>query len=133
LYFPQALAAIKRERFHSNVYGPLGVHITLKAEHKNFGPAVERSLWRVLNCFLVDNPEDRNKLVGILKAARIDSVHPIITQQPGPRFVMQGHGDFTVMADCVSVEEDIVFNALVDQCNIDQVVVVSDERESDAM
>lgn len=115
------------------MFGPLGLHINLKADFKHFGPAVEKALYRVLNCFLVDNAEDRNKLVGILKASRIDFTHPIIMQQSGPRFVVHGNPEFTVMADCITVEEDIVYNALVDQCNIDQVVVVKDERESDAM
>ena len=72
-------------------------------------------------------------MVRILKDARIDGAHPIITQQSSARFDTVRNPDFTVIADAINVDDDVVFNALVDQSAIDQVVLVQDERESDRM
>ena len=127
------LNKIQRQTFRSQVFGPLGIHITLKPEFKRFGAAIEKTLFKTLFCFLVDNSEDRNKLVSILKDAGIYNQHPIIIQQPSTRFETRSFPGLTVMTQALNVEEDIIFNAIVDQCRVDQIVLVNDEHESDRM
>jgi hypothetical protein len=108
--------------------------VTLKEEYKRFGNAIEKSLFRTLHNFVVDNVEDRNKLVGLLRAANLYSKFHVIFQTFRHRYQPTPLGDPSLIrvADTINVREDIIFNVLIDQARIDEVIVVEDERDSDS-
>lgn len=106
----------------------------MKERYKKYGNAVEKQLWRTLHTFVVDNMEDRNKLIGILKSADLYSKYHVIFQTPRARYEPTPLSDpsLILIADTINVKDDIIFNVLVDQARIDEVIVVEDERESDS-
>lgn len=106
----------------------------MKERYKKFGSAVEKQLWRTLHTFVVDNMEDRNKLIGMLKAANLYSKYHVIFQTPRARYQPNPLSDpsLILVSDTINVKDDIIFNVLVDQARIDEVIVVEDERESDS-
>lgn len=106
----------------------------MKDRYKKYGNAVEKLLFKTLHTFVVDNTDDRNKLVTLLRNANLFSKFHIIFQSPRPRYQPTPLEDpnLLLVADTIIVEEDIIFNVLVDQARIDEVIVVDDERESDS-
>jgi len=130
----QLLDKINGTRFESGVFGPLGMHITLKEKFKHMGNAVEKSIWSVLHSFVVDNVHDRNKLMSMIKSVRAERQFSVIFQHKRPKYVINSvrDTDVVLIADAIQVDQDIVFNVLVDQCRIDQVIIVKDEIESNS-
>lgn len=130
-----AVSDMKATSFQSNVCGPLGVNILLKDEHKHLGSAVEKGLWHSLSSFVVDNSADRFKLSNILKKYNLNTTSKIFMQSKRPRYRVNVNRDVpnaVYLLDTIQVESDTVFNALVDQDRIDQIVITQTERESDA-
>jgi chromosome segregation ATPase len=128
------MRTISQTQFRSQVYGPVGLYVTMKEGFKKYGNAVEKSLFRTLHNFVVDNVEDRNKLVGLLRTANLYSKFHVVFQTFRHRYQPTPLTDPSLIrvADTVNIQEDIIFNVLVDQARIDEVIVVEDERDSDS-
>jgi chromosome segregation ATPase len=128
------MRTIQQNRFSSKVFGPLGSYITVKDQYKNYSNAVEKVLYKILHTFVVDNLEDRNHLVNLIKSANLFSKFHVIYQPFRGRYQTATQSDPSLIsiADILNVDEDIIFNVLVDQARIDEVIVVADERESDS-
>lgn len=111
----------------------MGLHITLKDQHKKFGSAIEKILFKTLSSFVVDNVEDRNRLQAILQSRNLFKRFHIIFQSPRDRYIIRAQADPTTLciADAINVDEDLVFNVLVDQCRIDETLVAENEQAVD--
>ena len=130
----KAVNEVKATRFQSEVCGPLGAHILLKDEYKQLGSAVERCIWQSLSSFIVDNVADRTKLNSILKKHGLHMFSQVYLQTRRPRYQVQLNReipDTVFVHDTIQVENDIIFNALVDQNRIDQVIITQKEAECD--
>jgi len=130
----KAVAEIKAASFQNEVHGPLGMEILLKDEHKRLGSAVEKGLWRSLSSFVVNSGADRLQLSGILKKHQLHTFSQIFLQSKRPRYNVNLNREVpgtVYLLDAIHVENDTVFNVLVDQNRIDQVIITQTERESD--
>lgn len=130
----KVIGEMKDTTFDSTVCGPLGMEILLKDEFKQLGSAVEKSLWHSLSSFVVDNVEDRTKLSAILRKNGLHTSSQIYMQSKRPRYPVQLNREVAntiYICDTIQVENDTVFNALVDQSRMDQVIITQTERESD--
>jgi chromosome segregation ATPase len=122
---------INNAKFRSGVYGPIGMMVKMAPNCQNESNAVEKVLWSVLRTFVVDNQEDRKTLVQILRSERADSVHPIVIQQNRPRYIIKPspNSDVTLVSDAIVIENDLIFNAVIDQCGIDKIAIVKSEED----
>lgn len=123
---------VKKTQFRHQVFGPIGSYVTLLEQFKDSGFAVERCLGGALGNFVVTNSQDRVALWQILKKHRVDSSIAIIIQPLKPRYNVQAVDGITRVCDTVVIKEDVVFNALIDQCNMDTVLICSSVEECDA-
>ena len=129
----QLLKAISQTQFRSRVFGPVGLYVTMKERYKKYGNAIEKVLFRTLHTFVVDNVEDRNRLVSMLRKANLYSKFHVIFQTFRGRYEPTPLPDSSLIpvSETINVQEDIIFNVLIDQARIDEIIVVEDERESD--
>ena len=132
---PAVLMDISKSRFRGRVLGPVGMLVKLKDSSSGGGSGpvkgIEKSIGAMMNSFVVGNAEDRNELSRILKRHGVDREHRIILQEPRPRYNVNVQQNS--VAELTVIEDDDVFNALVDQCRIDSVVIARDEEECDRL
>jgi chromosome segregation ATPase len=130
---PAILADIRKTRFRGRVLGPLGLHlrITDVIDTSSAETAVERSMGSSLRSFLVTNGEDRAALAAILRRHSAYSEHTITVQAPRPRYNVSRTKDAVTVLDLMQFPQgdDDIFNAIIDQQKIDQILVVSNEEE----
>lgn len=128
------MRTISQNRFHSKIFGPVGSYVTMRDQYKQYSNAVEKVLYKTLHTFVVDNLEDRNHLVQLMKSANLFSKFHVIYQPFRGRYQTTTRSDPNLLfiSDVIHVEEDIIFNVLVDQARIDEIIVVADEQESDS-
>jgi chromosome segregation ATPase len=128
------MRTISQTQFRSRVLGPVGLYVTMKERYKKYGNAVEKVLFRTLHTFVVDNVEDRNRLVSMLRKANLYSKFHVIFQTFRGRYQPTPLADpsLILVSDTIHVKEDIIFNVLVDQARIDEIIVVEDESDSDS-
>lgn len=130
---PAILSDIQKTRFRGRVIGPLGLHLRLTdvIEASGAETAVERSMGMSLRSFLVTNGEDRAALAAILRRHNAYSEHSITVQAPRPRYNVQRIKDAITVLDLIQFPpgDDDIFNAIIDQQKIDQILVVSNEEE----
>jgi chromosome segregation ATPase len=130
---PGILADIQKTRFRGRVVGPLGLHLRLTdvIDTSSAETAVERSMGSSLRSFLVTNGEDRAALAAILRRHSAYSEHSITVQAPRPRYNVSRIKDAITVLDLIQFPQgdDDIFNAIIDQQKIDQILVVSNEEE----
>ncbi len=127
---PAILADIRRQGLSGRVIGPLGMHVVLsdKIELRYAEVVAEKALWGQLKNFVVTNPQDRNLLVEILRRHGAASNHSVLIQTERPRYgIASTPADAITVLDLLRIESDQVFNVLVDQLKIDQILVIRDE------
>jgi chromosome segregation ATPase len=123
------LDIIAHTHFEHPVIGPIGLHVTLAdSKYKDCGNAVERTLGFMLQNFVVSTAGDRNKLSSILRGKGIQNRHSITMMDNKPRYQINRIEGATVIEQMLVVDNDVVYNALVDTCRIDSVIVVDDEK-----
>ena len=59
---------MKNTRFNNPVYGPLGVHVTIKEGYQHWNKAISKAIGNSLNSFIVSDKDDRSTLVDILRS-----------------------------------------------------------------
>jgi chromosome segregation ATPase len=126
---PDILLHISRTRFHGEVVGPLGLHIKMKDGYERTQLAVEKSIGRSLSSFIVTNMDDQRLLSAILNQLKCGQYFNISVQHPCSRHAVppSAHG-VTTVADCIHVENDLVFNCLVDVSRIDQTAIAENDE-----
>ena len=127
---PAILADIRRQGLAGRVVGPLGMHVVLgdKIDLRHAEVVAEKALWSQLKNFVVTNPQDRNSLVEILRRHGAAANHSVLIQTERPRYsIAPTPADAITVLDLLRIESDQVYNVLVDQLKIDQILVIRDE------
>lgn len=129
---PDLLARINRERhqFQGPVIGPIGARVAIREGCEKWAKALECALFSMLKSFVVTTVADRNRLFQMMRALDMHKHHSIVLQHNGPRFPT----DYPAMPlalnllDALVIEDDLVFNCLLDQANVDRIGLVEEER-----
>lgn len=116
--------AHREKRWTGPVAGPIGAHIKIASGKDQFAPIAEIALGNnVLGRFVVTNDNDRKLLQRIREQADCPSNECGIYQiaeSPRYRVPPPPVADVETVESCLNVDDDLVFNALVDHCRIDQ-------------
>lgn len=130
---PQILKAIRQTRFQGRVYGPIGNFIKLRDANMfqgKVGLPIEKSLNAVLNGFLVTNSEDRTTLKRILRDCRADydiRIYEPPNNQTNRYELTDIPSKCITIASLITVEENLIFNCLIDNANIERIIIVENE------
>ena len=135
IYGPR-MADIKRtiqadRGYVGNVFGPLGMHVKLDVQYKEYSRSVETGIGRrMLTAFLVSSSDDRRRLFATLQRFGAADHHTIIVKPASSsRYAIQPIPGLLTIADTLIIEEDAVFNALVDQGSIERALLVRDYND----
>lgn len=107
---------LDRVRFSSPPVGPVGAFVEFNCspeDRRKWSVAVDSTIGNLLKSWIVSSHADKNALF------RLDRSLNIIVQPPSPRYQIRKARGQLAVADLLSVDDDRVFNALVDQCSID--------------
>lgn len=83
----------------------------------------------MLSAFVVTSAEDQNTLMNILRKLNCDQSHTIVCQGNDPAYSVQSIPNAHTVCDAITVENNIVFNCLLDQAKIDQTILVHDDDD----
>lgn len=129
---PELLRKIQQnaQRFSEPVIGPIGMCVSIREGCEKWSLALESSLNTMLRAFVVTTSQDRNTLFKMMCELNCQNYHPIITQYPGPRFHTNADNvpGAVIMSEAL-VCDDLVFNCLVDQLNMDHVAFIDSEDQ----
>lgn len=125
---------IKRQaaKFSAPPLGPLGLHVKLKEDATQWAGPVENAIGAAIANFVVRSQKDRALLQDICHKLGCHWV-TVITMKPSTteyRVREPTARGIRSVAQCVSVEEPVVFNALVDWAKIDTSGVFRDHGEA---
>lgn len=125
-----------KSRFNRVPIGPVGDYIKLRDDEEEWAPAVELAIGKQnLLSFIVHDSHDFHTLQGMLP--RRGPRPPILVlNMARDRYTIRSTdipdvhrlGHFTVL-DILTIDHDIVFNALVDLCQIEQSVLINRDEE----
>uniref|UniRef100_A0A6G1SBV1 Structural maintenance of chromosomes protein 6 n=1 Tax=Aceria tosichella TaxID=561515 RepID=A0A6G1SBV1_9ACAR len=130
--------AYKQGRFEKKPYGPLGFYIKVKTQ--KVAAALECALGRNVNSFTCDNHRDMLTLQNIFRTIRTKS-GDLQFREP-PIFVRRYckkhnvskfkpvHDVYQTLLDHIDINEDAVFNALVDRTSIETVMFIPNYNEA---
>eukprot|EP00117_Sycon_ciliatum_P012997 scpid28026/ scgid13842/ Structural maintenance of chromosomes protein 6 len=126
-------AAHRQRQFRKKPIGPLGLHLNLHDE--KWALAVEACVSRgILSGFLVDNGEDKRVVQQLIRDARMERPPTIIiTRFLDSRHDVtrnKAHTNHPTVMDVLDIDNPVVFNALVDQRNVESHVLVHDAQEA---
>lgn len=124
------IAEIQRNQgFKGEVRGPLGMHVKMKEGFEMWGGALEKSLFNrgILSSFVVTSADDQRALMKIFKSLKCH--HNIVCQSQSARYSVPTIEGALTLCDALIVDNDLVFNCIVDQAKIDQTIMVVDEEE----
>ncbi|ETP10882.1 hypothetical protein F441_13557 [Phytophthora nicotianae CJ01A1] len=130
----QQLIQTNLHQFTAPPIGPLGMYITLPDDFMRFERAIEVATGSVLRTFLVVNGQDKALLDKLRRQAHCSSTEAnmIISARTGYRYnnLELPSGDLAAHAICniLQVNNDEVFNALVDTCSLESKLLF-DDRE----
>mmetsp|Transcript_12762 Transcript_12762/g.27023 ORF Transcript_12762/g.27023 Transcript_12762/m.27023 type:complete len:1315 (-) Transcript_12762:148-4092(-) len=132
----QKIEAGKRRRiFKGPVVGPIGMYVKIAQGKEQYASIAELSLGGgVLERFIVTNGEDRTTL---MRFRREIGCSPrdcgIFKLNSGRRYRVPEcpSPDVDLVSDVLNIENDLVFNCLVDNCKIDQVAVAESKEISE--
>jgi hypothetical protein len=111
------------------VIGPLGVHIKMKDGLNRWGEALEKSLFKILSTFIVTNTDDQRALMKILNTLGCQQQHSVACQIQCPRYTVPSIEGALSVCDAIIVDNDLIFNCIIDQARVDQTIMVADEEE----
>eukprot|EP01032_Pedospumella_encystans_P018896 gene18896-21497_t len=117
--------------FQGPVIGPIGSRVTIREGCEKWSVALEAALFTNLRSFIVTTVDDRNRLFGMMKNLQMERSHTITVQAKGARFTtnIPAMDGALSMVDALNIEDDLVFNCLLDQINMDRVAFVDTEKE----
>jgi chromosome segregation ATPase len=116
-------------QFSKRPIGPLGQYVAIDKRDMKYAPQVEYHLRNVLNSYVVSCYPDQKLLRGILEeayrdgAARGGKMPSVIVQSfDTPRYdipEVKHDGTFPAIADITRIDNDVVFNVIVNQTQIE--------------
>ena len=129
-----------RSRFRDAPVGPLGLHIKVKDGKQEWGRSVENAIGSILSGFIVTNHEDRRVLQDIIRQCGTQA--SVFTLPAGqkrytlrPPQCSNPHNGvaFVMLADCISVDNDLVWNCLVDWARMDGSAFTRTMKEAESL
>lgn len=133
----QQLIHQNRHRFSEPPIGPLGLHVKLPERFMHFAVAIEVALKGTLGSYLVVNGRDKALLDDLKRQAHCphNQANIIISQRSGRRYsnLRLGEGKLAAHAICniLEVNDDEVFNALVDVCSSESKLLFDDRQSAE--
>ncbi|GAX20801.1 hypothetical protein FisN_7Hh114 [Fistulifera solaris] len=121
-------------KFRGPVIGPIAHYIKVAAGKEKYAAIAEKALGRgMLDRFIATTDEDRRILQNIRKDAGCKSDCGIVQTKNTARFSVMPFDIEGVERVCsvLNVEDDLVFNTLVDNANIDRVALCDDKASSE--
>ncbi|OWZ10122.1 Structural maintenance of chromosomes protein, partial [Phytophthora megakarya] len=121
----QQLIQQNRHRFSAPPIGPLGLHVKLPERFKHFAVAIEVALKGTLASYLVVDGRDKALLDDLKRQIHCpqNQANIIISQRNGYRYgnLRLAEGNLAAHAICniLEVDNDEVFNALLDVCEME--------------
>jgi len=129
-----------RSRFRDSPVGPIGLHIKVKDGKQEWGGSVENAIGSILSGFIVTNHEDRRVLQDIMR--RCGTQASVFTLPAGqrrhtlrPPECSNPHNGvaFVMLADCIAVDNDLVWNCLVDWARMDGSAFTRTMKEAETL
>ena len=118
--------------------GPIGAYIKIAPGKERFAALAEHALGSNLDRFIVTNPHDRQLFMKL--RAEIGCRRECNTYQSDPKAINQRYpvppppvDGIETVASCLSIENTLVFNTLVDQAKIDQNALSASKEESERL
>lgn len=96
--------------------GPIGAFVKFDCtpqERRTWDLALEQCIGKVLNSWVVDTHADKNVLLSMDRSLQV------IIQPPRTRYKIAQPKNQLCVVDLLKIDDDRVFNALVDQCQIE--------------
>lgn len=130
---------INQGEFKYKPIGPLGYHIKLKTH--DVSKPLEVHLGRNAFAYICDNNSDMTKLSRIFDKVNINSrdfLKPMIltrsfTKRLDTDRYRAAHPKHKTLLDHLDIENDAVYNALVDRCSLESVLYIPDYNEAQHM
>lgn len=137
----QQLIYENRNRFTAPPIGPLGLHVKLPERFMNFAVAIEVALKGTLQSYLVVNGRDKAVLDDLKRRIKCpqNQANIIIAKRTGRRYsnlrLAEGSLARNAIANILEVDNDDVFNALIDVCSIESKLVFErrDQAEQEVL
>jgi hypothetical protein len=137
---PQLQQLIRQNlhRFAAPPIGPLGLHVKLPERFMHFALAIEVALKGTLGSYLVVNGRDKALLDDLKRQIHCpqNQANIIISQRTGRRYgnLRLADGDLAAHAICntLEVNDDDVFNALIDVCSSESKLLFDDRQSAEA-
>ena len=135
---PALVDAIERRRgdFSKPPLGPVGTHITLK--NQEWVTPVEECLSGVMNSFVVATPQDMDKVRKLAQECGVPNVNVVCVNFNRQRYNIPSErvpnpSQFTTVMSVIECTHDVIFNLCVDQCQIENSVLLKDEGPAVAL
>jgi len=125
--------AIQRGEFRGPVLGPIGSYCKIQSGKDDFASLAELAIGNgVLDRFVVFNNGDRKRFQQIRRDAGCQMDCGIFQQHQHPRYrVPEPPQGVETVATVVSIQNDLVFNCLVDNAKIDTKALSRSKKESE--
>lgn len=123
----------ERGRFKCKPIGPLGFYIKLKDDHVS--TALEACLKKLMFSFVCDNFEDATHLTKLIREINFQHCPQpyVLRRKFGARFNIRSTvslQQYKSLLDYVSIENDVVFNILLDKSNLDQTLYIPEDNKA---
>lgn len=127
---PIVMGDIARTRFRDQVRGPLAAMVKMKEGTERMAQGLEVAIGPNLSAFVVTNGDDQRSLSAILRRHNCHTSMTVYTMSARDRYALPAPDEeFPTVADALVVEDDLIFNVLLDKCNIASTLLVSNEDE----
>lgn len=133
--------AHQQGRFRVRPLGPVGYYIKLRSQ--DVAAALELHLGRNAHAFTCDNVQDMQTLNGIIKKVKnsmcdINFREPLIitrkfAQRHDTSRFKANHDEYKTMLDYVDVDENAIYNVLVDRTSLESVLFIPDYSEAESL
>lgn len=130
----QVQKATRDNKFKGPVLGPIGSFIKIEEGKERYAQLAELALnFNTLDKFVITNDHDRKVFNSIRKEARCEKDCAIFQVNPGARFTVPPPPapEIETVASVLQISNDIIFNALVDFCRIDQMALAPNREVSE--
>jgi len=126
----------KARKFRGPVAGPIGIHIKIAEGKEKFAMVAENAIGSgILDRFIVTNDQDRATLLKIRQELGCSRECGIFQTHLGERFQVPPPpvAGVETIASVLHIEDDLVFNCLVDNAKLDQRALASSKEESEEL
>lgn len=129
--------AHRAKKFIRKPVGPIGFHI--KLNNPDVAGALEIHLGRNAHAYVCDNRQDMSILSNLFKKVlgRTARAPLIITRSFGSRHDTSRfkavHSEYKTLLDTLDIENDAIYNAIVDRCSVESILFVPEYSEAEKL